>query len=57
MSIITFALSRMVPGNPARFLLGPAHGRNRSKPLPERYHLRGPILEQYEVYMCGITAR
>ena len=39
MSIITFSLSRLVPGDPARLLAGPTHGRSKSKPLAERYHL------------------
>ena len=51
------SLSRLVPGNPARLLAGPTHGRSKSTPLAERYHLTGPILEQYAVYMSGLAAR
>ena len=57
MSVITFALSRMVPGDPARLLAGPRARQEQVEAVAERYHLRGPILEQYAVYMCGLAAR
>ena len=41
MSIITFALSRMVPGNPARLLAGPHARQEQVDALAERYHLTG----------------
>ena len=34
-------------------LLGPAR-QEQVEAVAERYHLRGPILEQYEVYMSGL---
>lgn len=55
MSIITFALSRLVPGNPARLLAGPHARQEQVDALAERYHLTGPVLEQYAVYMSGLV--
>lgn len=54
MSIITFSLSRLVPGNPARLLAGPHARQEQVDALAERYHLTGPVLEQYAVYMSGL---
>jgi peptide/nickel transport system permease protein len=55
MSIITFSLSRLVPGNPARLLAGPHARQEQVDALAERYHLTGPVLEQYAVYMSGLV--
>jgi peptide/nickel transport system permease protein len=54
MSVITFSLSRLVPGNPARLLAGPHARQEQVDALAERYHLTGPVLEQYAVYMGGL---
>jgi peptide/nickel transport system permease protein len=54
MSVITFALSRMVPGDPARLLAGPRARQEQVEAVAERYRLRGPIPEQYGVYMSGL---
>jgi len=54
-SVITFALSRLVPGNPARLLAGPHARQAEVDALAERYHLGGPVLEQYGVYMSGLV--
>jgi ABC-type dipeptide/oligopeptide/nickel transport system permease component len=54
MSVITFSLSRLVPGNPARLLAGPHARQEQVDALAERYHLTGPIPEQYAVYMGGL---
>ena len=54
-SAITFALSRLVPGNPARLLAGPHARQAEVDALAARYHLDGPVLEQYTVYMSGLT--
>ena len=54
MSIITFSLSRLVPGNPARLLAGPHARQEQVDALAERYHLTGTIPEQYAVYMSGL---
>jgi peptide/nickel transport system permease protein len=54
MSVITFSLSRVVPGNPARLLAGPHARQEQVDALAERYHLSGPIPEQYLIYMSGL---
>jgi peptide/nickel transport system permease protein len=54
MSVITFALSRVVPGNPARLLAGPHARQEQVDALAERYRLSGPILEQYGVYISSL---
>jgi peptide/nickel transport system permease protein len=55
MSIITFSLSRLVPGNPARLLAGPHARQEQVDRLAEQYHLTGPVLEQYAVYLSGLA--
>ncbi|MFN8591066.1 MAG: ABC transporter permease [Thermomicrobiales bacterium] len=54
MSAITFALSRLVPGNPARLLAGPHARQEQVDALAEQYHLTGPIPERYAAYMSGL---
>lgn len=54
MSIITFSLSRLVPGNPARLLAGPHARQEQVDALAARYKLGGPVLEQYTAYMSGL---
>lgn len=54
-SLITFSLSRLVPGNPARLLAGPHARQEQVDALAERYHLTGSIPEQYLVYMSGLV--
>jgi peptide/nickel transport system permease protein len=54
-SLITFSLSRIVPGNPARLLAGPHARQEQVDALAERYHLTGSISEQYLVYMSGLV--
>lgn len=54
-SAITFALSRLVPGNPARLLAGPHARQAEVDALAARYHLDGPVLEQYAIYMSGLA--
>ena len=55
MSMITFALTRVVPGNPARLLAGPHARQAQVDALAKRYHLDGPIPEQYWIYLQGLT--
>ena len=54
-SLITFSLSRIVPGNPARLLAGPHARQEQVDALAERYPLTGSIPEQYLVYMSGLV--
>src|SRR5262245_41457617 len=54
MSVITFGLTRVVPGNPARLLAGPHARQAQVDALAERYHLRGPVVERYWCYLTGL---
>lgn len=54
-SIITFALTRVVPGNPARLLAGPHARQAQVDALAARYNLDGPILDQYWIYLKGLA--
>ena len=53
-SMVTFAISRVVPGNPARLPVGPHARQAQVDALSARYHLDGPVLDQYGVYMAGL---
>ena len=54
MSIITFSLSRWCREIRLACWPGPTPARSRSTPSAEHYHLTGPVLEQYAVYMSGL---
>jgi peptide/nickel transport system permease protein len=54
MSIITFLLTRVVPGNPARLLAGPHARQAQVDALAKEYRLNGSIPEQYWVYVKGV---
>src|SRR5262249_52998921 len=54
MSVITFALTHMVPGNPARLLAGPHATQGQVGGVGKRYGLDRPLLEQYWVYVGGL---
>ncbi len=51
MSVITFALTRLVPGNPARLLAGPHANQEAVDELARQYRLDGSPVEQYALYM------
>jgi ABC-type dipeptide/oligopeptide/nickel transport system permease component len=50
-SFITFALVRLLPGDPARFQLGPLAPESAVEALREKLHLDLPIPEQYMVWL------
>lgn len=54
MSVITFSMSRIIPGNPARLLAGPHARQEQVDALAERYNLTGAIWEQYAAYIGGL---
>jgi peptide/nickel transport system permease protein len=54
-SVITFTMSRVVPGNPARLLAGPRATQEQVEAVAERFHLSGPVPEQYLIYMSGLA--
>lgn len=55
MSVITFVLTRVVPGNPARLLAGPHARQAQVDALAKEYHLNGSIPEQYWIYVKGVA--
>lgn len=53
-SIITFALTRIVPGDPARLMAGQHATGEQVRVLAERYGLDKPVTTQFWVYMSGL---
>jgi peptide/nickel transport system permease protein len=54
MSVITFSLTHIVPGNPARLLAGQHATREQVEAVAHLYGLDRPVLEQYWVYIGGL---
>ena len=54
MSVFTFGLTRVIPGDPARLLAGPEARLEQVEQLREQYGLNKPIVEQYFGYMAGL---
>jgi peptide/nickel transport system permease protein len=54
MSVITFSLTHLVPGNPARLLAGPHASLAEVQALAHRYGLDRPVVEQYVIYVQGL---
>jgi len=55
MTIITFVLSHVVPGNPARLLAGPHASQVQVEAFAHRYGLDRPLLTQYWTYITGLV--
>lgn len=53
-SILTFVLAQLTPGDPARVLLGPRATPEAIAAVERRYGLDKPILTQYAVYLRNI---
>ena len=53
-SIVTFTLIRMLPGDPARLQVGPLASEEGVQALREKMHLNSPLPEQYVIYLAGI---
>jgi peptide/nickel transport system permease protein len=53
-SVITFTLIRMLPGDPARLQVGPLASEAGVQALREKMHLNSPLPEQYAYYLSGI---
>lgn len=53
-SVITFVLSHVVPGDPARLLAGPEARPDQIAALRHRYGLDQPWPQQYVIYMTGL---
>lgn len=54
MSVITFTLSHLVPGDPARLLAGQHATKEQVEAVARLYGLDRPLPEQYWVYMTGL---
>lgn len=54
MSVITFALTHLVPGNPARLLAGQHATQEQVEAVARLYGLDRPVVEQYWVYIGGL---
>ena len=54
MSLITFALTHLVPGDPARLLAGQRATQEQVEALARKYGLDRPLHEQYATYMSGL---
>lgn len=54
MSLITFALTHLVPGDPARLLAGQRATQAQVEALARKYGLDRPLHEQYATYMSGL---
>lgn len=54
MSLITFSLSHIVPGNPARLLAGPHARQEQVDALAREYGLDRSLPDQYWIYLRGL---
>lgn len=55
LSVITFALSHIVPGDPARMMAGPRASRITVDKIRENYGLNDPLPVQYVDYVTGVV--
>src|SRR3954451_24661822 len=55
LSLITFGLSHIVPGDPARLMAGPRASKSAVEKLREKYGLNDPLPVQYVSYVKGLA--
>ncbi|MCC7023281.1 MAG: ABC transporter permease [Thermomicrobiales bacterium] len=55
LSLITFGLSHVVPGDPARLMAGPRASKTAVAKIREKYGLDDPLPQQYANYIAGLT--
>ena len=55
LSLITFGLSRVIPGDPARLVAGPRASAESVELIRERYKLNDPLINQYVNYIKGVV--
>lgn len=53
-SVMTFALTHVVPGNPARLMAGQHATEEQVKALAKLYGLDQPVMTQFWIYMYGL---
>lgn len=54
-SILIFALARVIPGDPARIALGPMASAEQVAALRKDMHLDQPLLAQYGYFLQGVS--
>src|SRR5438270_12937988 len=54
MSVITFILTHVVPGNPARLLAGQHANEEQVRAVAKLYGLDRPVAVQFGIYMAGL---
>src|SRR5438067_506912 len=55
LSLITFALSHIVPADPARLVAGPRANAEAVAKIREHYHLNDPLTSQYVRYVRNVA--
>ena len=55
LSLITFGLSHIIPGDPARLMAGPRAGKSAVEKIREQYGLNDPLPQQYVTYIKGLA--
>lgn len=55
LSVVIFAIARVVPGDPARMALGPTATQEQVADLREKLGLNRPIIEQYGLFIAGLA--
>ena len=53
-SVLIFAIARVIPGDPARIALGPLASAEQVERLRERLHLNEPLPVQYYEFLKGV---
>src|SRR5215212_6557170 len=54
LSLITFGLSHIIPGDPARLMAGPRAGKSAVEKIREQYGLNDPLHAQYVSYVRNL---
>lgn len=55
LSMVIFAIARVVPGDPARMALGPTATQAQVDELRDKLGLNRPIVEQYGLFIAGLA--
>ena len=55
LSLMTFSLSHIIPGDPARLMAGPRAGKSAVEKIREQYGLNDPVPQQYVSYIQGLV--
>ena len=54
LSVITFGLSHIIPGDPARLMAGPRASKSAVEKIREKYGLNDPLPQQYVSYVGNL---